>query len=155
MYRHTELPLIRATQHQEPTSRIVGINVRRLRAEQGLSLRALSAKMPADHRIRHTALGELERGERRATVDDLTALALAFGVGIVALLMPHTKHADGPEVTITGRPGGISPVRLLGWLIGFRNLDGDDASRSTIPPWAWKWSLDDRETLWPPRARPA
>lgn len=129
----------------EATSLTVGRNVLRLRTEGGLTLRELSARMPEDHPLRLTAIGEIERGERRVTVDDLTALAVALAVSPMALLVPLTKHADQPEVTVTGWPT-TQPVALLRWLLGFRDTTGEDQTRVNLPPWAWGWRLDDERT---------
>ena len=129
-------------------STVVGDNVRRLRLRFGLSLRQLSELLPATHPIRFSALGELERGDRRATVDDLIALSIAFSVSPIALLNPPADLPDVPvEHGLPGIPEGTTPARLVGWLTGFRAIEtGRPAARDNLPPWAWGWTLDDPDT---------
>lgn len=75
-------------------SRTVGRNVLRLRQAQGLSGRALSAKVQANgHRFSYSSLNVIETGRhgtgrslRAVTVDELTWLAQALGVAPIRLL---------------------------------------------------------------------
>lgn len=132
----------------EPTSLTVAGNLRRLRKDREWSLRAMAEKMPAAHPIGFATLGEIERGQRRVTVDDLMALALVLEVSPVALLMPWTKHANEPRLETSGSEELRAPVALLRWMLGFQAWSGfADPRRETLPPWAWAWSLDTSATL--------
>ncbi len=61
---------------------VVGRNVRRLRAERGLSLGALAVKAG----LAKQTMANLESGRGNPTVDTLTAVARALGVGATWLL---------------------------------------------------------------------
>ncbi len=127
----------------EETSRTVGRNLARLRAEEGTTLRELSERMPGDHPLRLVAIGEIERGERRVSVDDLTALAVALGVSPVALLQPPSRLESRPKVTLAGTPEA-RPDAVLRWLIGRARIDNPfvdplDFARRSLPPWSWSW----------------
>lgn len=66
--------------------RTVGANLRRLRAEQGLSQEAL-----ADHLGLHrTYVGGVERGERNLTLRTVERLADLLGVEAADLLVDRT-----------------------------------------------------------------
>jgi transcriptional regulator with XRE-family HTH domain len=121
----------------------VGRNLARIRAEEGLTLRDVSERMPTDHPMRFVAVGEIERGERRVTVDDLTALAAALGISPLTLLMPFTRSAKKPDVQLVGTPSTMPSTMLL-WLLGrvpvgnpFKNTE--DFARRAIPSWALTW----------------
>lgn len=61
-------------------SQVVAENVRRLRAAHRWTLRELAAKLAEhDHPLGAPALSEIERGRRRIDVEDVAALATAFG----------------------------------------------------------------------------
>jgi len=123
-----------------PTADTVGANVKRLREERNLGLRAFAGRLAETGRpLTHTALDKIERGTRRVDVDDLMALSVALGVSPLRLLMPHTATAD-EYVQATCRP--TEPAHLL-WDVlraaPFREIDGPMNYRHCLdstPPWA-------------------
>ncbi|MBF6358380.1 helix-turn-helix domain-containing protein [Nocardia higoensis] len=102
-----------------PIGHAVRENLVRLRADQGLTLRALADLLtPTGQPLSHNAISEIERGARRVDVDDLVALALALQVSPLALLLPH----ENSEVS----PGGeVYPQqRIWNWALGLDPLPG-------------------------------
>ena len=116
-----------AVQHG-PTAATVAANVKRLREQQNLGLRALAQRLADVGRpLTHTALDKIERGTRRVDVDDLMALAAALDVSPATLLMPDVPAVPGvselayrPEwdvpVDVTGLPENIPAQHLWRWL---------------------------------------
>lgn len=100
------------------TAETVSANVARLRERDNLTLRALSRKLEiAGRPLGHTAIDQIEKGKRRVDVDDLLALAVAFGVSPVALLMPAIDNVQPDEVvSATAVPGPVTAEHLWGWL---------------------------------------
>ena len=87
-----------------PAGRAVAANVKRLRAERGLSLKALSDALERQGRhLGEDALGKIEKGARvngvaaarRVDADDLAALAVVLGVAPSDLLRPPAGERDG------------------------------------------------------------
>ena len=105
------------------TALVVASNVRRHRERMGLGFAQLSRELVrAGRDIPPLGLGRIESGERRVDVDELTALAAAFGVCPAALLMPE---AEGPEeiVQLTGTEK-TQAQRIWSWLNGSYPLTG-------------------------------
>lgn len=99
---------------KDETSEVVAANIRRLRLSRGLSLPDLSRELSkGSFKVSAVALGRLERGERKATVDDLTAIAVVLGVSPAELLDPALS-----EVTLTGVPEGLVQEEIWWWLTG-------------------------------------
>lgn len=92
----------------------VARNVAQLREQRGMSVRALSARMDKLGRpLLPSGITKLEQGDRRVDVEDLLALAVAFGVNPSRLLL-------GPD-------GEDQPVILTPTV--------------TVPAWAaWQWA---------------
>ncbi|WP_432064155.1 helix-turn-helix domain-containing protein [Streptomyces sp. C10-9-1] len=84
------------------TGQHVCANVTRLRKVRGLTTYQL-AKLMADagRPIPQSGISRIESGARRVDVDDLTALAVVFGVSPSALLLPIDVD-EHDEVQITG-----------------------------------------------------
>lgn len=99
---------------QGPVAAAVAANVRRLRADRGLS-RTRFAALVGELRpsLRYTAtLFRIEAGSHRVCVDDLVALADALGVRPEQLLEPYdcpTCHQEPPE-GFTCRDCGLEGV---------------------------------------------
>ena len=88
---------------RQATADTVSENVKRLREKQNLGLRGLAKKLGEVGRpLTHSAVDQIEKGTRRVDVDDLMALAAAFDVSPITLLMPPAARNDLVEVT--GRP---------------------------------------------------
>jgi transcriptional regulator with XRE-family HTH domain len=110
-----------------PTGRAVAANLNRVRTARGISLRDLAkringVKLPAD------ALTNIENERRRVNADELTALAVALGVNVSALILPPTDEHTA-TVEITGA-GNVPASRAWDWADGHHpitlNPNGDD-----------------------------
>ncbi|GAB6859095.1 helix-turn-helix domain-containing protein [Microbacterium xylanilyticum] len=88
-----------------PTARTVGENIKRLRGDMGVTQAELSKRLAANGRpIPVASIGRIESGDRRVEVDDLAAIAIALGVGPLALLLPDTRlPVDVVEITGWGK----------------------------------------------------
>jgi transcriptional regulator with XRE-family HTH domain len=101
---------------RDTTAEAVGNNVKRLRTEQNLGLRALADRLESIRSsIKYTTIDAIERGTRRVDVDDLMALALALRVTPVTLLMPATD-SETALVTATGIASKVTAEQLWLWL---------------------------------------
>lgn len=111
-----------------PTGRTVAQNLARLRSARQLTVIGLADRLKTlGHPILSTAITKIEMGQRRVTVDDLTALAVALGVNLTALVLPPT--IDG-ETEITAA-GVVDNLDAWLWADGSRPLQlpsGDDGS---------------------------
>jgi transcriptional regulator with XRE-family HTH domain len=98
------------------TAETVRANVKRLRGDQNLGLRALSDRLEKIRpSLRHSTIDAIERGARRVDVDDLMALALALNVTPITLLMPVVDdHAE--MVPATGIDDKVTAEKLWLWL---------------------------------------
>ena len=101
-----------------PTGETVRANVERLRDDQNLGYAKLASILKGVGReIPELGLRRIESGDRRVDVDDLLALAVAFGVSPVALLMPAIDNVQPDEVvSATAVPGPVTAEHLWGWL---------------------------------------
>ncbi|MFM8600166.1 MAG: helix-turn-helix domain-containing protein [Mycobacterium sp.] len=99
-----------------PTGDAVAANVKRLREEDNLTFTQLSQllELRAGWEISATALRRIEEGDRRVSVDDLAALAVAFVTSPATLLMPHHTGA-GAKTKATGT-GPQNASALWYWL---------------------------------------
>lgn len=152
-----------------PTGRTVAANLKRLREERNLSLRALSRlveertgrtlSVDALNKIENAATGT-GSGTRRVDADDLVVLALTFGVNVSALLLPPDARGVG---MVTGLKRKISSFRLWAWAAGELPLPPEDdpgvdqeevlrAKASDTGMWSDYW--DKRSRQWDEEARP-
>lgn len=100
-----------------PTAAAVAANVARLRKSRGWSIYALAGALErAEKPITPSGLAKLEKQQRQVTVDDLTALAVVFGVSPSALLLPFTDGPDKP-VGVTGA-GEVPALAAWEWADG-------------------------------------
>jgi transcriptional regulator with XRE-family HTH domain len=107
-----------------PVARQVVANVIQLRTRRGWTKEALSERLTAVGRpIRATGLARLEAGKRRVDTDDLVALALAFEVSPVRLLMPG-EPTD--EVALTDE-------RTATWQQAWRWATGEQPLDPRVP----------------------
>jgi transcriptional regulator with XRE-family HTH domain len=134
-----------------PTTAAVAAALTRLQGEgRWRSLRQLSAalaELPGGGiKLSHTSIGQIVRGERHVTVDELTALAAVLGVSPVTLLMPFTDDPSYGLIELTGT-GDHHAGPLLEWLQGVLPLGLDAEAqdpfeteafqRRSLPRWAW------------------
>lgn len=86
------------------TGETVRANVIAQRQRKNLSYAQLSRKLKgAGRAIPELGLRRIEEGDRRVDVDDLMALAAAFNVSPIALLVPEAT-SEFDLVEVTGRP---------------------------------------------------
>ncbi len=105
------------------TALVVAANVRRHRERMGLGFAQLSRELVRVGRdIPPLGLGRIESGERRVDVDELTALAAAFGVSPATLLMPETEDQEA-TTQLTGTDKAQAQ-RIWSWLTGSYPLGG-------------------------------
>ncbi len=71
---------------------LVAANLRRLRAQRGLSQEALADKAG----IHRTYVGSVERAERNVSIDNICRLAWALGVDVRELLAPIRRTIAVP-----------------------------------------------------------
>jgi len=82
----------------------VAANVRRLRAEKGLSLEQLAMRVTeAGHPMSLKTLSKLERGDRKVDVDDLAHLAAALDETIELLMVPPGRLVSVDLVRLARR----------------------------------------------------
>jgi transcriptional regulator with XRE-family HTH domain len=72
---------------------VAGRNIRWLRQQQRLT----QANLADAAGIGQTYVGQLERGEKNATLDVLANLASALGVSVAALLQPRARARPGSQ----------------------------------------------------------
>ena len=110
-----------------PTAAAVAANVGRLRSELRLSYTDVSDRLAErGWPLSPVAVRRIEKGQRKVSPDDLTALAIALRVSPVTLLMPNTESRDD-EVELSGVAAGA-----------FRNQ-----ARLTANV-AWQWLRGDQ-----------
>jgi transcriptional regulator with XRE-family HTH domain len=105
-----------------PTGRTVAENLARLRKVRGLSTRQLAAALKERGRpISPSGITRMEKGDRVATADDLTALAAVLGVSPAALLLPLV---DSPEAHVEVTGAGAVPADVAwAWASNERPLE--------------------------------
>src|SRR3954462_6024933 len=97
------------------TAETVAGNVKRFRDIRKLSYTELSAKLKeAGSQITAVGVRRIEDGDRRVTVDDLMALAVALEVWPISLLMPEAADAR-TEAKASGFPEPVAAEILWGW----------------------------------------
>lgn len=124
------------------TALAVANAVRRHRERVGWGYARLSRELTKLGRdIPSLGLSRIEAGERRVDCDDLTALAVAFGVSPISLLMPSTQtdeYTGSPDdlVQLTGTEK-IPGARAWSWLNGSYPLNGSVLAffNNALPPW--------------------
>lgn len=124
------------------TALAVSEAVRRHRERVGWGYARLSRELTKLGRdIPSLGLSRIEAGERRVDVDDLTALAAAFGVSPISLLMPDAstiEYTGGSDdlVQLTGTEK-ITGARAWSWLNGSYPLSGSVLAffNHALPPW--------------------
>lgn len=87
-----------------PTAKTVADNIALLRERQQITFTRLSERLgKIGWPLTPAAVRRVENCERRVTVDDLVAFAVALKVSPATLLMPHVDTASRAElVTVTG-----------------------------------------------------
>lgn len=131
------------------TADTVSANVKRLRNDANLGLRGLAKKLGDIGRpLTHSAIDQIEKGDRRVDVDDLMALAVALDVSPITLLMPAGVESD-TAVTASGT-GEVSAETLWNWCNASYPLRGPVLAfyGRALPAW-------EQEPLEPIIERPA
>lgn len=111
-------------------SDVVAANVARLRAYRGLTVRQLSEQLgQLSYPMLASGITKIEKGERKVTVADLVALALALDVSPVRLLLPGGDEHDETSPDALLSPAG-EPVEL---------------TRNVTASWeqVWQWATGD------------
>lgn len=120
-----------------PTAQAVAEAVRLHRDRMGWGYARLSRELTKIGRdIPPLGLGRIEAGTRRVDVDDLTALAVVFGISPVSLLMPDRGPDPDTCVRLTGTDR-IPGERAWGWLTGGYPLTGSVLAfyNHALPSW--------------------
>lgn len=78
---------------------LLGWNLRRLRAQQGIS----QERLAADTGVDRAYVSELEREKAAATVDIIEKFAAVFGVPLAELLTLPAPGAEEPKPLTRGR----------------------------------------------------
>ncbi|MGV0654778.1 helix-turn-helix transcriptional regulator [Mycolicibacterium thermoresistibile] len=129
------------------TSKVVGANLKRIRARVGMTTRVLANSL-AEQGVPMSSSGitDIEAGRRGVSVDQLTCLAAALGVSPLALLTPIPDDGDPTtEVLLSGTSWEKAGDMYL-WLKGERSLtdemldsyEQETFRRLSNPPWAWR-----------------
>lgn len=102
-----------------PMSEIVRANLRRIREQQGVSLRDLSKRLDdLGHSLLSSGIGRIEQGTRRVDVDDLIALSLALSISPLQLLLPPESRPDS-RVALTPDTS-MTTENAWSWMQGWR-----------------------------------
>jgi transcriptional regulator with XRE-family HTH domain len=76
-------------------AKAVAQNVRRIRGERGLSIRAVAARTSEiGHPLPHSALSKIENEQRRVDIEDLLALAIALETSPASLLLAYEPDPE-------------------------------------------------------------
>ncbi|MBR7832495.1 helix-turn-helix transcriptional regulator [Actinospica durhamensis] len=100
-----------------PMNEAVRVNLRRIREEQGVSLRDLSKRLEElGHSLLSSGIGRIEQGLRRVDVDDLIAISLALSISPLQLLLPPESRPDS-RMALTTRTE-TTTQGAWGWVLG-------------------------------------
>jgi transcriptional regulator with XRE-family HTH domain len=143
------------------TSLTVAENVKRLREAQNMNFTQLSERLlaAASWSINAVGIRRIEAGERRITPDDLVALAVAFGVSPVSLLMPGVPVVRGEGATnpsekfeVTGVDRAVDAGEWWNWLKADYTTNPPSWLKVSRPLWEsyalpqWEWAKWSRGT---------
>ncbi len=131
------------------TGAAVAANVTRLRGDMSYTQLSSRLEERAGWSINAVGIRRIESGERRVTVDDLVALAVALGVSPVTLLMPNTETGD-EEVGVTGMADSVTAMTLWRWLMAELPMQGDRRipiafQLDARPEWWWQHQAEKEE----------
>ncbi len=116
-----------------PPSRLVASRVRALRVEQGWSQGQLADRMKKlGGGIHQTAIGKIEAGTRRVTIDEWLTLAVALDASPLALL----AHDEKDVVELAHQT--VTAPELWAWITMRSSLPFQDADAFTE---AHEWAL--------------
>ncbi len=138
------------------TAETVSANVKRLRLERNLGLRALAKKLADVGRpsLRYTTIDQIEKGTRRVDVDDLLALAVVLKTSPATLLMPPVGWGRTEMVSATGIDKATAEQLWLylqadavaggGSVVG---LSPAAFAANALPLWLQgRWGIEETET---------
>lgn len=122
-----------ASKQPGPVGEVTRTNLRRIREEQGISLRDLAKRLAAvGYPILASGLGRIELGERRVDVDDLFALALALRISPLQLLLPGERRVDS-RLSLTPNTNATTRGAWM-WAAG----EGHGGGENDLPEWAFE-----------------
>lgn len=139
-------------------ARLVAANLKRIRQERGLGFAELARRLAAaGHPVADTALMKTEKGERRASVDDVAALAVVLGTTPNRLMLPgmDTEPPDDDEPAPWGKE---PPSAVWAWATGEVPLGRPPASSATerrARGAEITFSRENRQHLWNAAPAPA
>lgn len=109
-----------------PTGRTFAENLARIRKARGLSTVALAKLLDgAGQPIVATGITKIEQGDRRVTLEEAVAFAVALNVNVSALVLPPTTEGD---TEVTGA-GAVPAEAAWAWADGEQPLrDAGDES---------------------------
>lgn len=114
-----------------PTGLQIARSVARCRTDKGLTTEQLAHQLTElGIPIKAPAITKIEKGYRRLTADELTALAVVLGVNVNALLLPVEVDRDRP-VEITGQRE-VPAARAWEWAQGRKPLPGHGADEQAF-----------------------
>ena len=121
---------------------ITAANVARLRAYRALTVRALSQRLgDLGYPILASGISKIENGERKVTVADLVALALALNVSPIRLLLPGADERDEARASLTpdGDAVAITEKCSATWEQVWQWASGDAPLDDCTPAELFRW----------------
>lgn len=132
-------------------ARLVAANLKRIRQERGLGFAELARRLAAvGHPVADTALMKTEKGERRASADDIAALAVILGTTPNRLMLPgmDTEPPDDDDPAPWGKE---PPSAVWAWATGevpLGRAPASSAAERRARGAEMTFSRENRQHLW-------